>query len=191
VEVTASLPCYTEELVDRQRGKGVYEKSIRGLQRLNAFGYGSELVLNLVYNPQGPSLPPPQEGLEADYKRILGETFGVRFNRLLTLANMPIQRFGSTLVSKGQFNQYMTLLHEAHRDENLDAVMCRSLISVDWQGTVYDCDFNQMLDLETPGGKDIWEIDSFAELANSRIATGSHCFGCTAGAGSSCGGSLQ
>jgi radical SAM/Cys-rich protein len=194
VEVTASLPCYTEELVDRQRGKGVYEKSIRGLQRLNAFGYGSELVLNLVYNPQGPSLPPPQEGLEADYKRILGETFGVRFNRLLTLANMPIQRFGSTLVSKGQFNQYMTLLHEAHRDENLDAVMCRSLISVDWQGTVYDCDFNQMLDLPLSlKGKKRLKLSELIgrDLDGNPITVRDHCYGCTAGQGSSCGGALQ
>ena len=194
VEVTASLPCYTEELVDRQRGKGVYEKSIRGLQRLNALGYGSELVLNLVYNPQGPSLPPPQEQLEADYKRILGETFGVRFNRLLTLANMPIQRFGSTLVSKGQFNQYMTLLHEAHRDENLDAVMCRSLISVDWQGTVYDCDFNQMLDLPlSVHGKKRLKLSELIgrDLEGNPIAVRDHCYGCTAGQGSSCGGALQ
>jgi radical SAM/Cys-rich protein len=194
VEVTASLPCYTEELVDRQRGKGVYEKSIRGLQRLNALGYGSELVLNLVYNPQGPSLPPPQESLEADYKRILGETFGVTFHRLLTLANMPIQRFGSTLVSKGQFNQYMTLLHEAHRDENLDAVMCRSLISVDWQGTVYDCDFNQMLDLplSVNGRKRIKLSELIGrDLEGNPIAVRDHCYGCTAGQGSSCGGALQ
>src|SRR5262245_20452892 len=134
VEITASLPCYTEELVDRQRGKGVYEKSIEALRRLNRLGYGKDLVLNLVYNPQGPSLPPAQDLLEADYKRILGEKFGVTFNRLFTLANMPIQRFGSTLVSKGQFNQYMQLLHEAHRDANLEAVMCRTLLSVDWQG---------------------------------------------------------
>ena len=150
VEVTASLPCYTEELVDRQRGKGVYDKSIRALRRLNALGYGvpgSALELNLVYNPQGASLPPAQQALERDYKRVLGERFGVTFNRLLTLANMPIQRFGSTLVSKGRFNEYMGLLHAAHRDENLASVMCRSLVSVDWQGYVYDCDFNQMLDL--------------------------------------------
>src|SRR5262245_34960212 len=120
VEITASLPCYTEELVDRQRGKGVYEKSIRALKRLNALGYGARLPLNLVYNPQGPTLPPAQDKLEADYKRILGESHGVVFNRLYTLANMPIQRFGSTLVSKGQFNEYMRLLHQAHRDEHLE-----------------------------------------------------------------------
>jgi radical SAM/Cys-rich protein len=193
VEITASLPCYTEELVDRQRGKGVYEKSIRGIRRLNALGYGKHLVLNLVYNPQGPSLPPPQEKLEADYKRILGENFGVTFNRLLTLANMPIQRFGSTLISKGQFNQYMTLLHEAHRDENLDAVMCRSLISVDWQGAVYDCDFNQMLDLplSVKGTKRLKLSELIdRDLEGNPIAVRDHCYGCTAGQGSSCSGAL-
>jgi len=193
VEITASLPCYTEELVDRQRGKGVYEKSIRGIRRLNALGYGSDLVLNLVYNPQGPSLPPPQEELEADYRRILGETFGVTFNRLLTLANMPIQRFGSTLISKGQFNQYMTLLHEAHRDENLGAVMCRTLLSVDWQGTVYDCDFNQMLDLplSAKGRKRLRLSELIGrDLEGNPIAVRDHCYGCTAGQGSSCSGAL-
>jgi len=193
VEITASLPCYTEELVDRQRGKGVYEKSIRGIRRLNALGYGAELELNLVYNPQGPSLPPAQEKLEADYKRILGETFGIRFNRLLTLANMPIQRFGSTLISKGQFNQYMTLLHESHRDENLAAVMCRSLISVDWQGNVYDCDFNQMLDLPlvVEGKKRVKLAELIGrDLEGNPIAVRDHCYGCTAGQGSSCSGAL-
>jgi len=193
VEVTASLPCYTEELVDRQRGKGVYEKSIRALRRLNALGYGEELVLNLVYNPQGPALPPAQDKLEADYKRVLGESFGVRFNRLLAIANMQIQRFGSTLISKGQFNDYMALLHGAHRDENLGAVMCRTLLSVDWQGYVYDCDFNQMLDLplatksnSRPKLADLIGRD----LEGNPIAVRDHCYGCTAGQGSSCGGAL-
>ena len=190
VEITASLPCYTEELVDRQRGKGVYEKSVRSIRRLNALGYGRERVLNLVYNPQGPSLPPAQERLEADYKRILGETFGITFTRLLTLANMPIQRFGSTLVSKGQFNQYMTLLHGAHRDQNLESVMCRSLISVDWQGFVYDCDFNQMLDLPL-GGKRLKLSHLMGEdFEGKPIAVRDHCYGCTAGQGSSCSGAL-
>jgi radical SAM/Cys-rich protein len=196
VEVTASLPCYTEELVDRQRGKGVYDKSIKGLRRLNALGYGapgSGLVLNLVYNPQGPALPPAQDKLEADYRRVLGERFGVVFNRLFTLANMPIQRFGSTLISKGQFNQYMTLLHDAHRDENLQSVMCRTLISVDWQGYVYDCDFNQMLDLPL-AAKDhprpqLSQLIG-RDLAGNAIAVRDHCYGCTAGQGSSCGGAL-
>jgi radical SAM/Cys-rich protein len=196
VQVTASLPCYTEELVDRQRGKGVYERSIQALRKLNTLGYGapgSGLELNLVYNPQGPSLPPAQEQLEADYKRVLGGRFGVVFNSLFTLANMPIQRFGSTLVSKGQFNAYMRLLHGAHREENLEAVMCRTLLSVDWQGYVYDCDFNQMLGLplslkghERPQLSDLIARD----LAGNPIAVRDHCYGCTAGQGSSCGGAL-
>jgi len=194
VEVTASLPCYSEELVDRQRGKGVYEKSIEGLKRLNAVGYGSRLDLNLVYNPQGPSLPPAQERLEADYKRILGEQHAIVFTRLFTLANMPIQRFGSTLISKGQFNEYMALLHRSHRDENLESVMCRSVLSVDWQGFVYDCDFNQMLDLplqtkDSPRPR-LAELIG-RDLAGNPIAVRDHCYGCTAGQGSSCGGALS
>jgi radical SAM/Cys-rich protein len=197
VEVVASMPCYTEELVDRQRGKGVYERSIQGLKRLNALGYGmpqSGLLLNLVYNPQGPSLPPAQEKLEADYKRILGETHGVVFNKLYALANMPIQRFGSTLVSKGQFNQYMALLRHAHRDENLGTVMCRTLLSVDWQGYVYDCDFNQMLDLPlvVANTKKARLSDLIGrDLSGNPIAVRDHCYGCTAGQGSSCGGALN
>ena len=193
VEITASLPCYTEELVDRQRGKGVYDKSIRALRRLNAQGYGERLPLNLVYNPQGPALPPAQDKLEADYKRILGETHGIVFNRLYTLANMPIQRFGSTLVSKGQFNDYMRLLHQAHRQENLDTVMCRTLLSVDWQGDVYDCDFNQMLDLplQAAGKKRMRLAELIGrDLTGNPIAVRDHCYGCTAGQGSSCGGAL-
>jgi radical SAM/Cys-rich protein len=196
VEIVASLPCYTEELVDRQRGKGVYELSMRALQELNARGYGREgtgLVLNLVYNPQGPSLPPPQEKLEADYKRILGEQHGIAFNRLYTIANMPIQRFGSTLVSKGQFNEYMRLLRESHKDENLEGVMCRSMVSIDWQGFVYDCDFNQMLGLPLalagkgrPHLKDLLGRD----LDGNPVVVRDHCYGCTAGQGSSCGGAL-
>ncbi|MGE5640141.1 MAG: arsenosugar biosynthesis radical SAM (seleno)protein ArsS [Clostridia bacterium] len=194
VEIVASLPCYTEELVDRQRGKGVYERSIEGLKRLNQTGYGRGLRLNLVYNPQGPSLPPPQAALEADYKRELGERHGIVFDRLLTLANMPIQRFGSTLISKGQFNDYMSLLHRAHRDENLESVMCRSLLSVDWQGFVYDCDFNQMLDLPLHAqGSPRPRIAELIgrDLAGNPIAVRDHCYGCTAGQGSSCGGALH
>jgi radical SAM/Cys-rich protein len=196
VEIIASLPCYTEELVDRQRGKGVYERSIKALQALNALGYGlpgSGLALHLVYNPQGPSLPPPQEKLEADYKRVLGETFGIVFNGLYTLANMPIQRFGSTLISKGQFNEYMALLHRSHRPENLDSVMCRTLLSVDWQGLVYDCDFNQMLGLplRLEGAKRTHLSELIGrDLAGNPIAVRDHCYGCTAGQGSSCGGAL-
>jgi len=193
VEITASLPCYTEELVDRQRGKGVYDKSIRAIRRLNALGYGTELALNLIYNPQGPTLPPAQEQLEADYKRVLGERFGIVFNRLYTLANMPIQRFGSTLISNGQFNEYMTLLHRAHRDENLETVMCRTLLSVDWRGFVYDCDFNQMLDLPLRvEGKKRLQLSELIgrDLSGNPIAVRDHCYGCTAGQGSSCGGAL-
>ena len=196
VEVIASLPCYTEELVDRQRGRGVYERSIAGIRALNALGYavpGSGLVLNLVYNPQGPNLPPAQEALEADYKRILGETFGIRFNQLFTLANMPIQRFGSMLISKGKFNQYMELLRSAHREQNLEDVMCRSLVSVDYKGYLYDCDFNQMLGLplKVAGRPRIHLRDVVASaLDGNGIVVREHCYGCTAGQGSSCGGAL-
>ena len=197
VEIIASLPCYTEELVDRQRGKGVYGTSILALKRLNALGYGaagSGLELSLVYNPQGPVLPPPQDKLEADYKRILGEQHGIAFNRLFVLVNMPIRRFGSTLVSKGQFEQYMALLHGAHRAENLGSVMCRTLISVDWQGYLYDCDFNQMLrlPLKLEGRKRSHLSDLIGrDLAGNPIAVRDHCYGCTAGQGSSCGGALH
>jgi radical SAM/Cys-rich protein len=197
IEIVASLPCYLADNVDRQRGKGVFEGSIRGLQRLNALGYGREetgLVLNLVYNPQGPSLPPPQEALEADYRRELGDKFGIVFNRLFTLANMPIQRFGSTLISKGEFDRYMRLLRQAHRDDNLDSVMCRDLVSVDWRGYLYDCDFNQMLDLPLTGAdgarrrlEDLLNDD----LDHNPIKVAGHCYGCTAGQGSSCGGALK
>ena len=195
VAIVASLPCYTEELVDRQRGAGVYDKSIAAIRALNALGYGhgTGLTLDLVYNPQGPSLPPPQEKLEADYRRILGEKFGIVFDRLLTLANMPIQRFGSTLVSKGQFADYMTLLRGAHRDENLEGVMCRSMVSIDWQGYLYDCDFNQMLGLPiaVAGKRPVHLSDALARDLDGRpIAVADHCYGCTAGQGSSCGGAL-
>ena len=197
VEIVASMPCYLEDNVDRQRGRGVFEASIRGLRRLNAVGYGREttgLTLNLVYNPQGPSLPPSQEALEADYKRILGEKYGVAFNNLFTLANMPIQRFGAILLSKGEFDRYLDLLLHAHREENLQGVMCRNLISVDWQGFVFDCDFNQMLDL--PLGRGERERVHLADLidddlAGNPIRVAGHCFGCTAGQGSSCGGALK
>lgn len=197
IEIVASMPCYLADNVEKQRGKGVFDGSIRGLKRLNAVGYGRDetgLVLNLVYNPQGPVLPPPQAALEADYKRVLGEQYGVVFNQLYTLANMPIQRFGSMLISKGQFDDYLALLQHAHLDANLDGVMCRSLISVDYLGYVYDCDFNQMLDLplRRGGRQQVHLADLLADdLAGNPIAVAGHCFGCTAGQGSSCGGALK
>lgn len=197
VEVVASLPCYSVANVDRQRGDGVFERSIAGLQALNALGYGGEgssLVLNLVYNPQGAVLPPPQGALESDYKRELGEHFGIRFNHLFALTNMPIQRFGSTLVSKGTFQSYMQLLKGAHQSANLGTVMCNSMVSVDWQGDLYDCDFNQMLglharigDMGQPHLRDLLAHDATGE----RIRVADHCYGCTAGQGSSCGGALD
>lgn len=196
VEITASLPCYLEDNVDRQRGKGVFETSIRALQRLNSLGYGDadgEKVLNLVFNPQGAVLPPPQAALEDDYRRMLGERYGISFTRLYTLANMPIQRFGSTLVSKGGFQGYLQLLKQAHKDENLESVMCRDLISVDWQGYVYDCDFNQMLGLPLRRASRARSHlrDLIAEdLEGNPIVVRDHCYGCTAGQGSSCGGAL-
>ncbi len=197
VEVVASLPCYSVDNVDRQRGEGVFERSIQGLQTLNALGYGVEgsgLTLNLVYNPQGASLPPPQGALQADYKRELGAHFGIRFNELFVLTNMPIQRFGSTLVSKGTFQGYMQLLKGAYRPENLGTVMCNSMLSVDWQGDLYDCDFNQMLGLRArlngsarPHLRDLLVHDA----VGAAIRVADHCYGCTAGQGSSCGGALE
>lgn len=196
VVITASLPCYLEDNVNQQRGDGVFQTSIRVLQKLNALGYGmadSGLALNLVYNPQGPVLPPSQPPLERDYKKYLGEQHGVVFNQLYTLANMPIQRFGSMLISKGQFEDYMQLLRDAHQDSNLENVMCRSLISVDWQGYVYDCDFNQMLNLPLHvSGQPRVHLSQLQgiNLENRPIVVKEHCYGCTAGQGSSCGGAL-
>jgi radical SAM/Cys-rich protein len=196
VEIVASMPCYLQDNVERQRGKGVFDGSIRGLKKLNALGFGRdpELVLNLVYNPQGPSLPPPQVSLEADYKRVLGGQYGIVFNKLFVLANMPIQRFGTMLIDKGEFDGYLQLLQDAHLDANLDGVMCRNLISVDWRGYVYDCDFNQMLDLPLTTSRrarvhlsDLLDDD----IAGNPIRTAGHCYGCTAGQGSSCGGALK
>lgn len=196
VEVVASLPCYLEENVDRQRGDSVFKRSIQALQKLNALGYGrdgSGLTLNLVYNPVGAHLPPPQPALERDYKKHLGEKYGVQFNQLYTLANMPIQRFGSTLVSKGQFQDYMTMLRRAYNVQALASVMCRTLVSVDWQGYLYDCDFNQMLGLSLGASakprvhiKDLVAND----IEGQSITVRDHCYGCTAGQGSSCGGAL-
>jgi radical SAM/Cys-rich protein len=197
VEITASLPCYLEDNVDRQRGKGVFGTSIRALQALNALGYGrqgSGLKLNLVYNPQGPVLPPDQAALQRDYQQRLLDGYGIVFNELYALANMPIQRFGSTLVTKGQFDPYMKLLKDAYRAENLDTVMCRTLLSVDWQGYVYDCDFNQMLDLPLEWkGRARTHLRELiaADLDDNPIVVKDHCYGCTAGQGSSCGGALE
>jgi radical SAM/Cys-rich protein len=193
VEAIASLPCYSQSNVDAQRGKGVFESSIRALQKMNALGYGrpgSGLELNLVYNPGGAFLPPEQGALEADYKRLLEQNFGIVFNQLYALANMPIQRFGSMLISKGQFDSYLDTLRGAHRDENLAGVMCRSLLSVDYRGYVYDCDFNQMLDLPAEGGAQPHLRDLIDGPLPRKIAVAGHCYGCTAGQGSSCGGAL-
>lgn len=201
VEVVASLPCYSIDNVDKQRGKGVFDKSIAALQQLNALGYGQPgtgLRLSLVYNPQGATLPPDQARLQADYKRELAAHFGIVFNELFVITNMPIQRFGSMLISKGQFNGYMQLLRDNFSESNHAAVMCRSLVSVDWQGHLYDCDFNQQLGLAMPAGKaahiataphlrDLLQQDP----AGRPVRTAEHCFGCTAGQGSSCGGALQ
>ena len=194
VEVVASLPCYLEDNVDRQRGKGVFDASIRALQALNALGYGrGELKLDLVYNPQGPVLPPAQAQLERDYRRHLSDRYGVVFDHLYVLTNMPIQRFGSTLISQGLFEEYLALLKNAFQPQNLENVMCRSLVSVDWRGYVYDCDFNQMLDLPLArDGKRRTHLRELVgvDLTGSPICVKDHCYGCTAGQGSSCGGAL-
>ncbi len=197
VRIVASMPCYLKENVDKQRGDGVFDTSLAALRLLNGLGYGqagSGLELDLVFNPQGALLPPPQQALEQDYKNRLAEEYGIHFNHLLTLTNMPIKRFGSTLVSKGKFDAYMTLLRDAHQDENLSAVMCRSLISIDWQGYVYDCDFNQMLDLPTRLEQKtrlhISELQA-DDLTGNPIMVADHCYGCTAGQGSGCGGALE
>lgn len=197
VEISASLPCYMEDNVDQQRGKGVFGKSLRALEWLNQLGYGradSGLILNLVFNPQGAVLPPPQQELEAAYKTHLQSHYGIVFNRLLTIVNMPIQRFGSMLVSKGQFAPYMRLLKNNYQPGNLESLMCRSSLSVDWQGYVYDCDFNQMLDLPFSGmsgaKKHLSELSGF-DFNDKTVNVRQHCYGCTAGQGSSCGGALN
>ncbi|MGE4072013.1 MAG: arsenosugar biosynthesis radical SAM (seleno)protein ArsS [Lysobacterales bacterium] len=193
VELVASLPCYSQANVDEQRGNGVFESSIVALQKLNALGYGRTggLTLNLVYNPNGAFLPPAQDKLQADYKRLLSDNFGIEFNELFALANMPIQRFGSWLISKGKFDSYFETLVNSHRDENLPNVMCRSLISVDYQGQLYDCDFNQMLKLPLGGEERTVHLRDLLSMPLPRkIGVAGHCFGCTAGQGSSCGGAL-
>ncbi len=194
VEVIASLPCYLEENVDQQRGKGVYSRSIEALQQLNALGYGKEgigLALNLVYNPLGSNLPPPQAELETDYRDELARRFGISFNRLYTITNMPINRFLDDLYRLGQYEAYMEKLITGFNPASVDGLMCRNLISVNWDGRLSDCDFNQMLDLpvEDAVPQTIHEFD-LDLLARRRIVTGLHCYGCTAGAGSSCGGTL-
>ena len=196
VEIVASLPCYTESNVNQQRGKGVFSYSIRALQHLNSLGYASNpiLKLHLVYNPIGPVLPPPQDTLHQDYKMHLAKNFDIHFNDLFVITNMPIQRFGSSLISTGQFESYVDTLKNSHLDENLDHVMCRDTLSVDWQGYVYDCDFNQMLDLPIHvTAKERIHVSQLPDVSldNHIIRTGDHCFGCTAGQGSSCSGALN
>lgn len=196
VEVIASLPCYTEDNVDAQRGKGVFGASIEGIKKLNELGYAqdsSDRVLNLVYNPTGAFLPPSQDELEADYKKKLSDQFGIQFNNLFTITNMPIKRFGSTLISKGEFEGYMNLLKSSYSVNNLQTVMCRDLLSVDWQGNLYDCDFNQMLELPLllDGQKKHISNISIEQLNDNNIVIADHCYGCTAGQGSSCGGALS
>jgi len=197
VKIVASLPCYIKDNVDAQRGDGTFTGSIEALQRLNHLGYGkagSGLELDLVYNPQGAVLPPPQQALEQDYRQHLDTQYGIHFNKLRTLTNMPIKRFGSTLVSQGRFAEYMDLLRSSHKETNLADVMCRTLLSVDWKGYLYDCDFNQMLDIPLqPGGHGRPHITSItaADLADAAIRVADHCYGCTAGQGSSCSGALE
>jgi radical SAM/Cys-rich protein len=197
VRVVASLPCYIKDNVDRQRGAGTFETSLKALRLLNSMGYGqpgSDLLLDLVFNPQGPVLPPSQEALEQDYKRHLAEQYGITFNDLFTIANMPIQRFGSALISRGEFHGYMALLKDAHKDENMASVMCRSLMSVDWQGYVYDCDFNQMLDMPMQiDARQKLHISDLTgvDLENQAVQVAGHCYACTAGQGSGCSGALE
>jgi radical SAM/Cys-rich protein len=200
VEIAASLPCYLPENVDSQRGPGTFSKCIRALRRLNALGYGAAggaLPLSLVYNPQGPTLPPPQAALEADYRRALRQ-YGVSFTHLLVLCNMPIRRFRERLEREGGYADYLARLAAAGQPENRERVMCRTLISVDWQGRLYDCDFNQQLEMPIRGGDglalnlaDLLPGGAAADLADLQIAVGPHCHGCTAGQGSSCGGALS
>lgn len=197
VQIVASLPCYVEENVDGQRGKGVYNKSMQALKRLNRLGYGkpgSGLTLTLVYNPTGPYLPPPQQSLEQDYKQFLAEKFDIRFNRLFTITNMPIARFGSTLISKGEFESYMALLKDSFSAANLQGLMCLNQLSIDWEGYVYDCDFNQMLNMNIrhPQKRHKLHISEVldTDLDNIPVSIADHCYGCTAGQGSSCGGAL-
>ena len=195
VEIVASLPCYLEDNVDKQRGKGTFSRSISALKRLNALGYGqenSDLQLNLVFNPQGANLPPAQKNLEQSYKQHLLAQFGIMFNQLFAITNVPIQRFGSVLMSHGEFEAYMQLLLDNYQVANLEGLMCRNTLSIDWQGFVYDCDFNQMLQLPLGNqtGKTHLRDLNFENLTQQTIHTLQHCYACTAGQGSSCGGAL-
>ena len=190
IEIIASLPCYIKKNVDRQRGKGVFDESIKILRLLNDIGYGmkKDLILNLVYNPQGPVLPPSQSKLEKEYKSYLRESFDIEFNNLFVITNMPINRFGSTLVSQNKFNSYMKLLQSSFSEKAKDNVMCKELISIDYNGNVFDCDFNQMLKMNLSGKETHITKITKKYLHNREISTGDHCYGCTAGSGSSCGG---
>jgi radical SAM/Cys-rich protein len=195
VQIIASLPCYTPENVDAQRGRGVFEKSIEAMRRLNNLGYGmpgSVLRLNLVYNPLGAKLPPDQGHLEIDYKNQLRDGFGIEFHNLYTLTNMPISRFAEMLHRNGEYIAYLQLLVEKFNPAAVPEVMCRSMISVGWDGVLYDCDFNQMLEVDLHAGHlTAWDVENYGQFSRQRVATGSHCFACTAGAGSSCGGALR
>jgi len=193
VRLMASMPCYLEENVRAQRGPGTYEKSVAAIKILNAFGYGSdpELPLNLVYNPGGPFLPPTQSALEEDYRRELGQRFGIVFSHLLTITNMPLGRFRNELDRRGQQETYLRLLRDSFNLQTVSGLMCRNQLSVGWDGTLYDCDFNLALGLPVNHGAPD-HIKNFKpeDLMMRRIVTGDHCFGCTAGSGSSCGGAL-
>ena len=193
VEIVASLPCYSRDNVDKQRGKGVFGESIQALNKLNSLGYGiegTELILNLVYNPTGPYLPPNQEKLQNDYKIRLKEDFNISFNNLFTITNMPIKRYVSYLKREGSLSEYMQLLIDNFNPNSVKNVMCTELISVSYDGQIYDCDFNQMLEIPIARKKtSLWDIEKFSDIS-SKIALDDHCYGCTAGAGSSCGGAL-
>jgi radical SAM/Cys-rich protein len=192
VEVIASLPCYTAENVARQRGAGVFQKSISALRKLNDVGYGTRLPLNLVYNPVGAKLPAPQAELEADYKEVLGREFGIMFNHLYTITNQPIARFAEDLGRQGKTEEYMTLLVNSFNPATVESLMCRTTLSVGWMGEVYDCDFNQMLGMQMQNGKPLYLWDVTPELLEGwAVRTGEHCLACTAGCGSSCGGALR
>jgi radical SAM/Cys-rich protein len=196
IELVCSLPCYSEENVDKQRGKGTFDLSIRALQKFNQLGYGaptSDLTLNIVYNPVGAHLPPPQQQLEADYRRELRQQFGIELNHLYCLSNMPITRYATHLKLRGEYDRYMELLENSFNRATVEQLMCRNLISIGWEGSIYDCDFNQMLDLALsgPAGNRLSIATlTLDQLANRPIVVGNHCYACTAGSGSSCGGSL-